>query len=301
MLQALLDDLKLLPDLQLLLPLDERSTHILPPSDTQVFWIKQTDDIKKILPELIQQADLVWPIAPESHGMLADIAQQINNQQKTLLLSAPDGVLLCADKWATFQRLKLSAVSVVETRLLEGLTRSPYLKSVIKPRDGEGCDGNRIITNPDQLISVLRKLDKQRDYIVQPLIEGRSLSLSCLFKQGRGWLLSCNQQQIDINNNQFCLQSCLVNVDDQSQNTYQGLIDQVADAIPELWGYIGIDFIESPLQGRQILEINPRLTTSYVGIRQATGVNVAEQVLLLLKGGPAIKPTHHRSVQVVIQ
>lgn len=300
MLQALLEDLKGLPDLQVILLLDDRCTNILVSSDTQVCWVTQADDFKKLLTELIEQVDLVWPIAPESQNVLADIARQVKSQQKILLLSAPDTVSMCADKLATYQNLKQHAVPVVETQSLEGLAELPYLPSVIKLRDGEGCDGNRIILNSAQFGLAMSDLDSKRSYIVQPLVDGQALSLSGLFKEGKGWLLSCNQQQMAVNNNRFCLQACVVNVGSQFHQVYQSLIDQVAVAMPDLWGYIGIDFIETPNQGLQILEINPRLTTSYVGIRQATGINVAAQVLLLLKGAPSIKPTHNRSVQVVI-
>ncbi len=301
MLQALLNDLQDIPDLQLLLSLDERCSEINAPSETQVFRIRHDDDIQKWLANLINQADLVWPIAPESHGLLAAMAQRVNQQQKTCLLSAPDTVSLCTDKLATYQKLKQHAVPVVETSALADLTALPYSSCVIKPRDGEGCGGNQIITSPDQWASVRHQLDSSRDYIVQPLLEGQALSLSALFKQGQSWLLSCNQQHMTIKNQQFQLQACSVNVHQPSRQRYQKLLDQVATALPGLWGYIGIDFIESADHGPQILEINPRLTTSYAGIRQATGVNVAQQVLALLQGKPCIKPNQDQTVRVVIQ
>ncbi|WP_256360467.1 hypothetical protein [Methylomonas koyamae] len=49
-----------------------------------------------------------------------------------------------------------------------------------------------------------------------------------------------------------------------------------------------------------MLEINPRLTSSYVGIGQATGINVAEQVLRLRQGEPIAVPTRQQCVEVTI-
>jgi len=63
---------------------------------------------------------------------------------------------------------------------------------------------------------------------------------------------------------------------------YQQIASAVAAAIPGLWGYVGVDLIEGP-DGPVVLEINPRLTTSYAGLRDAVGVNPAGLVLDLLK------------------
>jgi predicted ATP-grasp superfamily ATP-dependent carboligase len=92
----------------------------------------------------------------------------------------------------------------------------------------------------------------------------------------------------------------LVNVPNRYPDVYQNLIDQIAKALPELWGYIGIDLIETAEQGPLLLEINPRLTTSFVGIYPATGINVAEQVIQLLTNDPQIKPTQQQIVTVDI-
>lgn len=300
MLQALLNDLQDLPGLQLLLPLDQRCG-LKAPSETRILPIRHAGEIQQQLPDLINQADCVWPIAPESRGLLTAMARQVKHLQKTCLLSVPDTVALCSDKLATCQKLRQHAIPVVETFALELITQPPYVSSVIKPRDAEGCDGSQIITSPAQWASIRQKLDNTRGYIVQPLLGGQALSLSALFKHGQSWLLSCNQQHMAIKNQQFQLQACSVNVHQGSRQRYQKLLDQVAMALPGLWGYIGIDLIETAAHGLQILEINPRLTTSYAGIRQATGVNVAEQVLALLQGEPCIKLTRNQTVKVVIQ
>jgi predicted ATP-grasp superfamily ATP-dependent carboligase len=47
-----------------------------------------------------------------------------------------------------------------------------------------------------------------------------------------------------------------------------------------LWGYAGIDFIDTDA-GPLALEVNPRLTTSYAGLRRAMGINPALLVLEL--------------------
>jgi predicted ATP-grasp superfamily ATP-dependent carboligase len=53
------------------------------------------------------------------------------------------------------------------------------------------------------------------------------------------------------------------------------IIKKVLEIIPGLKGYTGIDLIRSEA-GYKIIEINPRLTTSYAGIRQVINLNLAE-------------------------
>lgn len=300
MLQALLDDLKQIPAVQILLPLDQRCTGLTLPANVKVFPVKESDDIGQILTQLITQADLVWPIAPETDNILFKLARQIEALQKTALLSSPETVAICADKLATYRRLNAQAIPVVETLALVGWTEPPFSKSVIKPIDGVGCEDNRIIPTAEDFKSVIESLDQSKRFLIQPLLTGQAVSLSCLFKQGKAWLISCNQQQMLIQNNRFSLAACLVNVANQNQVFYQGLIQQIAQALPGLWGYIGIDLIETPDQGPLILEINPRLTTSYVGIKQASGINVAEQVIKLLDGEPDLHFFNPKPIRVVI-
>ena len=57
-----------------------------------------------------------------------------------------------------------------------------------------------------------------------------------------------------------------------------------AGAIPGLWGYIGIDLVETA-RGPLVVDVNPRLTTSYAGLAAATGCNPARLVLDLLDHG----------------
>jgi predicted ATP-grasp superfamily ATP-dependent carboligase len=46
--------------------------------------------------------------------------------------------------------------------------------------------------------------------------------------------------------------------------------------VPGLWGYFGIDFVFDPANWSEtfVIEINPRLTTSYVGLRRLCNVNL---------------------------
>lgn len=300
MLQALINDLKFLPDLRLLVPLDRRYTGLALPLNAEIIPIAEDQDVIALLPELMASCDAVWPVAPESDGLLAGIAEMIVAQRKTLLLSSPEAVYLCGDKLSTYCVLSANDIPVVETRLLSSLNDPGVTRSVIKPVDGVGCLGGIIVDNHQTFQQAISGLNFSERHIIQPYCEGPAISLSCLFKRGKGWLICCNQQQIDIVDDRFVLRGCLVNVVNLRHDYYQGLVERIAKVIPCLWGYIGIDIVETPDRGPLVLEINPRLTTSYVGISEATGINVAEQVLRLLEAEPDLQPSHHRAVNIAI-
>jgi predicted ATP-grasp superfamily ATP-dependent carboligase len=152
------------------------------------------------------------------------------------------------------------------------------------------------MTSPENW-KALPPLDKQ--FIIQPHIDGDKLSLSCIFEHGDAVLLCVNLQVFDIQNRCFYLKTIQVNEREDKNGNYQKIATQVAKAFPDLWGYVGIDLIQTT-QACLVLEINPRLTTSFVGIYPATGINVAEQVIQLLTNDPQIKPTQQQIVTVDI-
>jgi predicted ATP-grasp superfamily ATP-dependent carboligase len=71
----------------------------------------------------------------------------------------------------------------------------------------------------------------------------------------------------------------------------------VASAIPGLAGIFGIDLIFAK-GGPCIVEVNPRLTTSYVGLRRALNVNPA--VLVLETGAIKTLPVAAEAISVML-
>jgi predicted ATP-grasp superfamily ATP-dependent carboligase len=53
----------------------------------------------------------------------------------------------------------------------------------------------------------------------------------------------------------------------------------VADALPGLRGFVGIDLIWNEERGPVLIEVNPRVTTAYVGLSRRLGRNLAADVL----------------------
>ncbi|MGZ8152576.1 MAG: ATP-grasp domain-containing protein [Methylovulum sp.] len=296
MLEALLDNLSELEDTELVLMLDWRFIKLIARSEINVVVIESEHDSHEKFFHLAQQCDAIWPIAPEFDGILQTLCQGVESLGKILLTSPATAVALTANKFNVYQHLCQQAIATVATRIVNADLRYSSGEWIIKPIDGVGCADSYLINDSQDFARISKH---NGEYIIQPHIQGKKTSLSCLFKQGQGSLMCVNLQRFDIINKQYQLSAIEVNylVD---LNSYRELVDAIAQAIPELWGYAGIDLIETPEQ-RLVLEINPRLTTSFVGIYAATGINVAEQVLKLLTDAPDIKTTCNQTILIKVK
>ena len=60
---------------------------------------------------------------------------------------------------------------------------------------------------------------------------------------------------------------------------------QAISALPPTQGYVGIDLVlGEQATDDYLIEINPRLTTSYLGLRQIADSNLAQAMLQIAKG-----------------
>ena len=58
------------------------------------------------------------------------------------------------------------------------------------------------------------------------------------------------------------------------------------ECVPGLRGYVGVDVVLGDDGGDWAIEINPRLTTSYVGLRALARFNLAAAILAAVTGEP---------------
>lgn len=288
MLAALLADLSAIPGVEVLALRDRR----LPlPSNAKSaiewVWVEPPRDGLACLAATLPRVDAVWPIAPETGGILKSICRTVEQADKGLFTTPAAGVRLAASKHATIQRLQAHGVPVVPTEQLESrdvalLPFSP--PCVVKPDDGAGCEAAWIVRSPAEWDDNRAQLATGTNWIAQPLIAGESLSLSAVFSRGHAVLFTVNRQHIVEEGHGFRLAGCGVNAMDDSDGTFADLARRVAEAVPELWGYAGIDLIRNEA-GLHVLEINPRLTSSYAGLLSALGENPAASVLELWRSG----------------
>lgn len=249
----------------------------------ELLSVNPEDEFDNVWKSAIQKVDAVWPIAPETGGVLEKLCGDVDDAGKILLNSPAKVVSLTAAKLQTLEHLTRLGIDIVPAIPLLAFSDQFYEPWVVKPNDGTGCEGVRVVRNWREL-KRLQALPSAKEVIIQPFIEGVAMSLSVLFKQRNALLLCCNQQVLVIRDDLFFLSGCRVNSLPEKRELFAALACDIAEAIPDLFGYVGVDFILENGSPR-VLEINPRLTTSYTGISHALNQNVAAMVLNLTHFG----------------
>lgn len=281
MVRALLADLIAIDGIDAFTSLDPR----LPSLDLPVECVVAKDE--ECFAQCVLRADAVWPVAPETEGRLEHLSRRVLALDRVLLGSRPDAVRIAASKWCTSQALRAAHIPCVATFKPDDVLDEPDEGGawVVKPDDGAGCQDTGLFANRD---AAARWACARCGFVMQRFITGEARSLSMLCRDGEAALLSCNRQRVIIGDGRIEL----VGVEVDAVRDRGELVDlagSVAAAIPGLWGYVGVDFVQTH-RGAIVLEINPRLTTSYAGLSAAAGSNVAALVLDLLDSARPLPP-----------
>jgi len=246
------------------------------PPDCDVIRVATSADEDKTFQNLLSQVDAVLIIAPETDGILAARCRRVREAGVTCWNCSNDAVELCGDKLRLAQYLTEHGLPTIDTRLVD-LAESPTNLDhsvVLKPRDGAGSNLTFLVRRQsdwDHAVAQFVEQHQRNKCVVQPYVYGRALSV--------GVNISLDGQRID------CLPIGEQRLSDDGRFHYRGgvipaslstahakaiqdLVLSVRNAIPGLTGFIGFDLILTTDGKPIVVEINPRLTTSYVGYRQ---------------------------------
>lgn len=275
---ALLRDLAELPDVETVVVYDAR---LAAPTQAQIaIPVHAADDVHAVWSACVHEADATWLIAPETQGVLSILSAMVLDQGKPLLGCAPETIALMADKYQTYHALAVARIPAIATYRVGEWPSATEGTWVTKPDDGVGCADVRFHASTAGLRHWLGQHGDEHT-LIQPYVAGVAASLSMICRDGRAWLLSCNRQKVHIDAGGFHYAGSVVNELAPDWALCEALATQLAAAFPGLRGYIGVDVISTP-QGLQVVEINPRLTTSYAGLHASIGCNPARLILDLL-------------------
>lgn len=227
-------------------------------------------------------ADLIWPVAPETGRILADLVRMLAASGRTVLASTPEAILVATSKLETARRLAGAGVPHIPTHALAEAPEIPGAR-VTKPDDGAGCDATflwpaGLPATPEETAGV----------VIQPYVDGEAASLTVLALPGATRLISVNRQHIVARDGRLFLAGLTVGAQ-RDDGRLAELARTTVAACPGLFGFIGIDIILTEA-GPVVVEINPRLTTAYAGLRHALGLNPATLLPAFGKSGDAPRP-----------
>lgn len=295
MLEAALSDLLKIPDIQIQTCVQEglltAAAYQQAERDQrlQVHRVKQSEQEIKLFHEACQRADVVWVIAPEFDDLLVSRTRLALETGVRVVGPDLETIQLTADKWRLFQLLNEAGIPTIETELLTDDFGFPkHFPCLIKQRFGAGGLGLERFERLEDWQKRIPELQTGSQASVwQPFVTGKTLSVAALVQAGHCELCPIGEQRIGWETG-FAYRGGRIPValERESELAIQELVHRVCCLLPGLAGYVGFDLLmpdrtpHSPL----LVEINPRLTTSYTGYRQLTPDNLAERVLRMHAG-----------------
>lgn len=234
--------------------------------------------------EAASTCDAAWIVAPETGGILAGLAEDFARAGIRVLGSDVSAIRITGSKSATWRTLSAAGLPAIPTVAATETLPPSDTGWVAKPDDGAGADDMMISEDAGALA---RWLDhgRRQTHVVQPFIPGVPASISALMAQGRAAILAVNSQYIFQRGGGVEYRGGIVGGMEEFRGLIRPLAQAVAQALPGLWGPVGIDVILTPRGDPVLVEVNPRLTTPWTGLAQALGANPARMVLdLALRG-----------------
>ncbi len=247
---------------------------------------------EKSFRELARKADFTLVIAPEFDGILAQRCQWVKEAGGRLLGPSVTAVRLTADKYALAHFLQARKVPTPECWLLGSNSSEVFqapevccqFPAVLKPRFGAGSLATYFLRSAIELAPVsaaVRHEGFNGDMISQPFVPGQAASVAFLIgSKQRLSLLPASQNLSE--DGRFHYQGGTVPLPAELAHRARRLATNAIDQIPGLLGYVGVDLVlgsGSDCSQDYVIEINPRLTTSYVGLRALAETNLAEALL----------------------
>ncbi len=285
MLAALATDLCELPRVSPIVVWDRR----LGPFDVKgchVVEVAASGEDLRAIAELAKSADAVLLIAPEFDGQLTRLSRTVELAGGRLFSPHADFIELASDKWRTNRRLGSRGVKVPNSLALPaeaGLPERFTYPAVLKPRAGAGSLGVQLVTE-----ATAPQLGKHERWCLEEFCPGTAASVSVLCGPA-GSLLLPPCRQLQPTDGRFEYLGGSYPLPGQLHERARRLAGQAVAALPATTGYIGLDIVLGPPEDGSrdvVIEVNPRLTTSYLLLRQAAKSNIAAALLATAQGQP---------------
>ena len=292
MLSALAADFAALPDCEVTVLRDMRlSGPALP--HCRIVEVHSSEHWREEFDQHVSQSDASLVVAPEFDGILRDTLRRAADAGAGVLNSGDEFVAIASNKQRTAERLGAAGLRTPEAVLLdadqETLPTDFEYPGVLKPIDGAGSQ---------HMLKVEGPLDEPPPYPWPRRLErfypGKPASVSLLCGGGRRTALPPCWQHLSADGRFTYLGGALIRDKFLAQRA-RALAIQAADAMPPAAGYVGVDVVlGAAADGSDdvVIEVNPRLTTSYIGLRAAVKQNLVQAMLDCAAG---------RDVQVTVE
>lgn len=283
MLSALLEDLARCPRVQISTLLDLQRS---PPrhwSERIVIQRMRPSAEKETFCALAAVVDWSLVIAPEFDGILAERSRWVEEAGGRLLGSSPEAIHQTADKLFLSQLWSARGIPTPSPELTYPL--------VCKPRFGAGSQATFLVHDEEELERARHRAYAEGwrgELMLQRYTAGRAVSVAFLSGGGKRHSLPAVEQRLSCDG-RFRYLGGRLPLPDNLDRRARRLAERASECVEGLHGWFGVDLVLGDAKdgsGDVAIEINPRLTTSYLGLRQLARFNLAEALLEVVKDSP---------------
>jgi predicted ATP-grasp superfamily ATP-dependent carboligase len=236
--------------------------------------------------QVAQRCTATVVIAPEFDDVASRYVNALERRGIRLLSPSGDFVATASDK-LTANRLLEARVQVPRTmQLCVGKPLEPPFPLVAKPRYGCGSIGVQLLRSPNDSVDRAGLRSDPDQWLLQEFVPGIQASIAAFCgPQGAFPLAVCTQRLSD--DGRFAYLGGEGPLPQQLGERAQHLARRALAVLPAGVGYVGFDIILGEADdGSQdyLIEVNPRLTTSYLGLRALSETNLAQAMFDAAEG-----------------
>lgn len=256
-----------------------------PPSGVMLDWIDSADSLNRWFENACRDSaehksdSGVMLIAPETQGCLLHWATLVESRGGRLVSPNRSFVELASDKTLTQKRLRDAHVATPHDPASQSTSGTGW---IIKPRDGCGSQSIQRWTNKQPPDPAQWPRDK---WHIETFCPGRAASVACLASSASVVLLPPMAQQL-AHDGSFGYEGGSYPLTEDEARRASRLALQAVRSLPSTCGYFGMDIVLGKAEAEDVvIEVNPRLTTSFVGLAHFVSPHLTDAMLLLALRG----------------
>jgi predicted ATP-grasp superfamily ATP-dependent carboligase len=274
--------------------LDSRLARLNPPLGADcIVPVFSSREAQAAIRKVSESADAAYVIAPETEGVLQSLVESMEQTGVASLNCPASTIGKVVDKAVLHEALKKLEVSTPETitfsvaddiaeikRAILGRLNFPL---IFKPSNDVSCCGLSVVRNESQVAGAVGKIKREsssKRFLAQELIEGAAVSVSLVSTGSEALSINLNRQDLTIGAPDAIssYNGGLVPFDHPLKRRAFAVAEKIVKSFRVLRGYVGVDLVLTEEEAVAI-EVNPRLTTSYIGLRRVVNFNPAEAIV----------------------